>query len=527
MGQGAARWAPYLACAGRLARILQSVFTPLADCSPNRFGRAKELKEVADTFDYTGWNLTFRDEFNAFNPWDGAAGTWQTQYYWGRTKGNEGQIYVDKTVTKWDGTPMNLDPFAQGNGTLTIHANPTDPAQYNDLGKPYTSGMLSTFPTFSQTYGYFEMRAEVPAGKGLWPAFWMLPADKSWPPELDIMEVLGKDSYTTYGTAHSNATGTHTFEGVHATGADLSAGFHTYGMEWNSQTVTWYLDGQKIGSVATPADLNKPMYMIVNLAVGADWPGQPDGTTKFPADFTIDYVRAYQKGTDTAVVPQPVDSPTPTKTLSGTDHSDTIQGGSASELIDGKGGADTMKGGYGGDTYVVSQSGDTVVEYSNQGVDTVRSSLSYTLPSMVENLVLTGSADLVGKGTSWHNNIVGNDGNNTLYGMAGNDRLTGGKGADILWGGDGKDTFVMRAVNEAGDVIKDYTPGQDQIDVKQLLTSIGSSSTNPVADGLIAMVQVGKNTAVMLNQPGHAAVKLMTVENTDAHHVALTSDHWA
>lgn len=478
------------------------------------------------TFDTTGWKMTFHDEFNAFNRYDGTGGTWDTKYWYGRVKGDEAQIYVDNTVTTWDGKNMGLNPFSLNNGVLTIRAQKTDPAQYNDLGKPYTSGMLSTFPTFSQTYGYFEMRAQLPAGQGMWPAFWMMPADKSWPPELDVMEMLGHDPYTLYGTAHSGATGSHTFEGVNLKTPDMTAGFHTYGMEWNAQKITWYFDGQAIGSVATPADLNKPMYMIANLAVGGPWGGYPDSTTKFPGDFKIDYIRAFQKDSGgTTVEASP--SPAPTKTITGTDGANTLTGTTGADLLDGRGGNDTMKGGAGGDTYVVGQTGDKVVELSGQGVDTVRSAVSYTLPSYVENLTLTGTANLTGKGTSWHNVMTGNDGANTLYGQGGNDKMIGGKGADILWGGDGKDTFVVRSLAEAGDTVKDYTAGQDQIDLRPLLQATGIASTNPEADGTVALVQAGRHTTIMFNQPGQQAVKLMTVENVDAHKVMLTSDHWS
>lgn len=479
-------------------------------------------------FDTTGWNLTFRDEFNAFNPHDGTAGTWQTQWYWGRLKDHEEQIYVDKTMTKPDGTPLGLDPFSLNNGVLTMRAAPAakDILPYLD-GKTYTSGMISTAPTFTQTYGYFEMRAQLPAGQGIWPAFWMMAADKSWPPELDIMEVLGKDPFTLYSSAHTNQTGSHTWETVTAKTPDVSAGMHTYGMEWNAQAITYYFDGQKIGSIATPSDLHKPMYLIANLAVGSPWPGYPDSTTKWPAEYKIDYIRAWQKDADSSVAAQAQDSPATTKTIIGTDKADSLAGTSGNDWIDGKLGADTMKGGYGSDTYVVNQTKEAVVEYANQGVDTVRAAVSYTLPNLVENLVLTGSANLTGKGTAWHNVLVGNDGANTLYGMDGNDRLAGGKGADVLWGGNGKDTFVLRSLAEAGDTVKDYTPGQDQLDLRLLLQATGTASTDPVADGTIAMVQAGRHTLVTFNQAGQAPVKLMTVENVDAHKVVLTSDHWS
>jgi beta-glucanase (GH16 family) len=121
----------------------------------------------------------------------------------------------------------------------------------------------------------------------------MLPADGSWPPELDVMEMLGHDPSTVFMTVHSHATGAHTQTQGLAKVPDISAAFHTYGVLWEASKITWYFDGQPVYTTAPPSDLNKPLYILVNLAVGGDWPGSPDATTPFPAVYQIDYVRAY------------------------------------------------------------------------------------------------------------------------------------------------------------------------------------------------------------------------------------------
>jgi beta-glucanase (GH16 family) len=159
---------------------------------------------------------------------------------------------------------------------------------------PYVSGEVNTVHSFSQTYGYFEMRAELPKGQGFWPAFWLMPTDGSWPPELDAMEVLGSNTTALVTSVHSAATGAHTTTNLFTTIPDASAGFHTYGVDWEPDHITWYFDGQKVFQTATPADLNKPMYMIANLAVGGYWPGNADGTSS--AQMQIDYIRAYASG---------------------------------------------------------------------------------------------------------------------------------------------------------------------------------------------------------------------------------------
>ena len=137
------------------------------------------------------------------------------------------------------------------------------------------------------------MRAQLPAGQGLWPAFWLLQADMSWPPEIDVMEVLGHDMTTLYTAAHTNQTGSHTSKGGTIKVPDMSAGYHTYGVDWQADYITYYFDGNQVWKTPTPSDMHEPMYMIANLAVGGYWPGMVNSTTPFPAQMKIDYIRAY------------------------------------------------------------------------------------------------------------------------------------------------------------------------------------------------------------------------------------------
>ncbi|MEW5888860.1 MAG: cadherin-like domain-containing protein [Pseudomonadota bacterium] len=136
--------------------------------------------------------------------------------------------------------------------------------------------------------------------------------------------------------------------------------------------------------------------------------------------------------------------------LLGMDGNDRLDGGAGDDLLDGGIGADQMLGGAGDDTYGVDDAGDTVTELAGEGIDTVRASIDYTLGTQVENLTLTGSADLAGHGNALDNVLIGNRGNNTLTGGAGNDRLDGGLGADTLTGGSGDDTYL---VDNAGDTV--------------------------------------------------------------------------
>jgi beta-glucanase (GH16 family) len=234
-----------------------------------------------------GWQPTFAEEFDRLvdSP-DGNKGWTTTGSNGLRTlsSNNESEYYSDASV--------GVDPFNIRDGVLTITAS----SGSNPLGLPYNSGMLSTSRSFSQLYGYFEMRASLPEGAGLWPAFWLLPADGSWPPEIDVMEQLGGDPKTIYVGTHSAAGGPNVGTTTAVRVADTARGFHTYGVDWQAETITWYFDGRKIFTERTPEDMHKPMYLIVNLAVGGtgSWPGPPTRATIFPAHFQIDYVRAYK-----------------------------------------------------------------------------------------------------------------------------------------------------------------------------------------------------------------------------------------
>jgi len=273
-----------------MAAFWLSLAGPVAGQSPRKSIDPNNLANTA--------TLTFSDEFESLSLWNGKSGVWDTAYWWAHPNGtsvptnDEKQWYINATF----GPTSFLRPWAVSNGILTLTARPADGSVRPLInGYAYTSGMLTTLRSFSQTYGYFEIRAKLPAGKGVWPAFWLLPADRSWPPEIDVLEVLGHDPATVYMTVHSNATGSHTEAQGKITGHDTSSGFHTYGAAWGPETITWYMDGKPTFTAPTPPDAHKPFYILVNLAIGGKWPGDPDGTTPFPAVIEIDYIRAYRE----------------------------------------------------------------------------------------------------------------------------------------------------------------------------------------------------------------------------------------
>lgn len=245
-------------------------------------------------FDKQPWKLTFSEDFNSFSgSATGKGTTWMTTYPYSGIASRT--LYTNKEAEYYSDSSVGVNPFTVRNGVLDITAARATPGVETpaNSGLTWTSGLITTYKSFSQLYGYFEVSAQLPAGKGFWPAFWLLPADNTWPPELDVFEVLGQDPTTLYASTHSKISGPDV--GTKAvTVADTSKGFHTYAVNWQSDYITWYVDGYAVSKSATPADMHKPMYMLLNLAVGTagSWPGATDASTP-EGHMLIDYVRAY------------------------------------------------------------------------------------------------------------------------------------------------------------------------------------------------------------------------------------------
>ncbi|WP_205598023.1 glycoside hydrolase family 16 protein [Caulobacter sp. 17J65-9] len=254
--------------------------------------------------DHSRMTLTFDDEFDRFDrraDWSGA-GVWNTTFGPGRAfdtrtlpNNAEKQVYMDVDFAGAAKAPLEVDPFSVKDGVLTITAEPSSrEVKAATGGYAYTSGLINTRDTFSQQYGYFEMRAQLPAGQGLWPAFWLLPQAGGWPPEIDVMEVLGNEPGVVHTSTHSKGPGANVTEHAATKVADTSQGFHTYGVRWDAAEIVWYVDGREVFRTDTPHDMHQPMYLLANLAVGGKWPGDPDAGTPFPAQMRIDYIRVYQ-----------------------------------------------------------------------------------------------------------------------------------------------------------------------------------------------------------------------------------------
>jgi MYXO-CTERM domain-containing protein len=240
----------------------------------------------AEAWDRPGWQLTLQDEFDGTQV---DVAKWVRRYKWGEAQINgELQAYVD-------------DAFQVQNGILTIVGDRRT-ATYAGQTFQYASGVLCSVA--EQMYGYFEARLKVPAGQGMWPAFWLLGKNGSTGVnEIDIHEILGHQPSTVYMTVHwgTDYSSGHQSDGTSWVGPDFSADFHTFGLEWNPDSIIWTIDGVERKRHTGAGVPQVAMYLILNLAIGGTWPGAPDGTTLFPGLYQIDYVRAYTRLPDAGV----------------------------------------------------------------------------------------------------------------------------------------------------------------------------------------------------------------------------------
>ncbi|MEU5790498.1 family 16 glycosylhydrolase [Micromonospora purpureochromogenes] len=239
--------------------------------------------------------ITWQDEFNAGAGSPVDQSRWRFDIGGGGWGNNERQYYTNSTS----------NAVHDGQGNLVITARRENPANYQcHYGRcEYTSARLLTAATFTQAYGRFEARIKIPRGQGIWPAFWMLGNDMGsvgWPNagEIDIMENIGREPNTVYGTIHGPGySGAGGITGSRTISAPLADAFHTYRVDWEPNSIVWYLDGVEYHRV-DPARLggnrwvfDHPFFMILNVAVGGNWPGYPDASTQFPQQMLVDYVR--------------------------------------------------------------------------------------------------------------------------------------------------------------------------------------------------------------------------------------------
>ncbi len=248
-------------------------------------------------------NLVWSDEFS------GPAGSLPDSSKWSIETGGGG--FGNHELESYTGRPENVQ---QRDGTLVITARKEPFTGSDKIQRDYTSARLQTKGHFAQAYGRFEARMQLPSGKGIWPAFWLLGDDVEtvhWPAcgEIDVMENIG-DPHTVYSTLHG--PGYSGKNGISAkfplpAGQAVDDGFHVYALEWAPDRIRFLFDDHLIVE-RTPKDLpvgarwvyDHPFFILLNLAVGGDWPGKPNEQTLFPQRLLVDYVRVYE-GKDSGV----------------------------------------------------------------------------------------------------------------------------------------------------------------------------------------------------------------------------------
>ena len=247
-----------------------------------------------EPYNYDGeWTLIWSDEFDAEEGTPIDAEFWTCElggHGWGNNQLEYNTDRIENVVH-------------DGEGNLTITAREED---YR--GNAYTSARCNTNDKLEFTYGRVEARINLPEGQGIWPAFWMLGAefpDVPWPDsgEIDIMEYIGKEPYSTHGTIHgpgySGSGGVGISERLSEPVAD---DFHVFGIEWEPDTISWYVDDEVYFTMKAEFlprrrewVYNHDFFIIINVAVGGNWPGSPDETTEFPQEMLIDWIRVYQR----------------------------------------------------------------------------------------------------------------------------------------------------------------------------------------------------------------------------------------
>ena len=251
-----------------------------------------------------GWRLVWSDEFQQPNGSRPDLTKWIYDSGGNGWGNNELQYYTSRTNNAWI-----------ENGQLVIEARVE-----KFEGNKFTSARLLTRGKAAWTYGRFEARIKLPRGQGVWPAFWMLGANIDsvhWPAcgEIDIMENIGKEPDVVHGTVHGPGYSGGNGIGAPAKlpdGATISDAFHVFAVECEPGRITWFLDGRSYFTV-TPASLpkdtrwvfNEPKFILLNLAIGGHWPGNPDSTTTFPQWMIVDYARVYEKTLPTDVASRP------------------------------------------------------------------------------------------------------------------------------------------------------------------------------------------------------------------------------
>lgn len=276
-----------------LALIFGFLSMILLDCVKKNPAQPTDDNEIPPL---EGWSLVWNDEFDDSSidqtKWEHEVNGWGGG-------NNELQYYTDRPENSYT-----------ENGALVIKAI-KETYTGDDGTREYTSARLRTLQRGDWLYGRFDVKAKLPFGQGLWPAIWMLPTDwvyGGWAAsgEIDIMELLGQEPSRVYGTLHYGGefpNNTQSGLSYELNGASFSDDYHLFTLEWDTTEIRWYVDNELYqvqnqwfsSSAQYPAPFNKRFHLLLNVAVGGNWPGNPNLSTQFPQYMYVDYVRVYRR----------------------------------------------------------------------------------------------------------------------------------------------------------------------------------------------------------------------------------------
>ncbi|WP_067482139.1 glycoside hydrolase family 16 protein [Actinomadura hibisca] len=230
------------------------------------------------------WKLSWHDEFN---------GRGKPSKAWTPLLGNGTNGWTHRALHYYQAGNVQQN----GKGQLVISANKAGAGSNLKCwyGKcKYTSARVQTKGKFHQTYGRFAVRAKLPTGQGVWPAFWMQRTNRPYG-EIDVVETIGSKPNLVQGYAHAHRK---VGGGQVKLAKPLSAGYHTYGVDWTPHRVVWWVDGRPYAQMKAYRGwtFNAPFYLILNVQVGGNWPKSPNAQTRFPAQMAVDWVRVYKAG---------------------------------------------------------------------------------------------------------------------------------------------------------------------------------------------------------------------------------------
>jgi beta-glucanase (GH16 family) len=254
-----------------------------------------------------GWNLVFSDEFE---------GQSVDSTKWGTTIHFSGALGPRYHNLSYQSYTLD-DDVGVSDGLLHLRTerrpvSGREPAGFFE----YSQGLVSTQDKFTFTYGYVEIRAKYPGGKGLWPCFWLMPQDESWPPEFDIAEYYGGPHKMHHGLAYGSSRETK-WDSSGDTETEFVNTWHTFGLEWTAGRAVWYVDGVACKTVVADYVPSVPMFVILSNGVSSRFgpSGEPDSETVFPNEMAVDYIRVYQppvptilaSGPSTKSLPEPAE----------------------------------------------------------------------------------------------------------------------------------------------------------------------------------------------------------------------------